>query len=182
MRFYKVLNTNLTARNGGTYQYRVGEWTPPIEQLEPCESGYHVCQESDLIEWLGPVICPVDLRGPFLRANSKTVATSIRIEAPLATWNERTQRLFACDCAERVLPVFERDCPDDTRPRLAIETARLYAVGEATKGELTAALDAAVVAAGYAAGYAADAAGAAAWDAERQWQAQRLMQYLRGEM
>ena len=32
--------------------------------------------------------------------------------------------LFAADCAEQVLPLFERDCPDDSRPRRAIEVAR----------------------------------------------------------
>ncbi len=34
----------------------------------------------------------------------------------LATW--------ALDCAERVLPLFERSYPDDDRPRRAIETGR----------------------------------------------------------
>ena len=32
--------------------------------------------------------------------------------------------LFAADCAEQVLPLFERDRPDDSRPRRAIEVAR----------------------------------------------------------
>lgn len=33
-------------------------------------------------------------------------------------------RLFAADCAEAVLYLFERDRPDDKRPRMAIESAR----------------------------------------------------------
>lgn len=32
--------------------------------------------------------------------------------------------MWACDCAERVLPYFERHYPDDHRPRLAIESGR----------------------------------------------------------
>ena len=74
---------------------------------------------------------------------------------------ERVERLFACDCAEHVLHLFEEKLSEDTRPRLAIETARRFANGEATRQELAAAWDAAVSAA-----YAAwDAARTAAWNA-----------------
>jgi hypothetical protein len=48
-------------------------------------------------------------------------------------------RLFACNCAERALPVFERQCPGGQSPRQAVETARRYAVGEATCEDLDAA-------------------------------------------
>ena len=37
----------------------------------------------------------------------------------LATW--------AADCAERVLVLFEQECPEDDRPRRAIETCRTWA-------------------------------------------------------
>jgi hypothetical protein len=36
---------------------------------------------------------------------------------------------YAADCASRVLPLFERDEPDDPRPREAIESARAFAAG-----------------------------------------------------
>lgn len=45
-------------------------------------------------------------------------------------------RCFACDCAEHVLPIFERLMPQDQRPRLAIETARRFARGEADAAAL----------------------------------------------
>ncbi len=41
------------------------------------------------------------------------------------------RRLFACDCAEHVLPYFEHFHPSDNRPRMAIEVAREYALGQA---------------------------------------------------
>ena len=105
--FYKVLNADLTSRNGGTYQWVLGEWAPEIEgELIPCNNGYHVCQESDLLDWLGPVICDAETGGGCIRASNKTVARTARITRVLDTWNERTARLFACDCVERVLPVF----------------------------------------------------------------------------
>ena len=132
----------------------------------------------------------------------------LRYEHP--NWNERTQRLFACDCAEHVLSIYEREYPDDGRPRKAIEVARRFADGEATPEELAAAERAAWAAARAAAERAAwaaardaaeraawaaardaarDAAWAAAWDAawdaaraaERAWQIARLQKHLRGE-
>ena len=36
--------------------------------------------------------------------------------------DQRTLAVWAIDCAERVLPWFEEKCPDDHRPRKAIET------------------------------------------------------------
>ena len=82
--------------------------------------------------------------------------------------SEQNLRLFACDCAERVLPIFEKEYPEDNRPRKAIETARLFANGEATQKEMAAAWDAARDAAWAAAWDAAmDAARAVAWDAAR---------------
>ena len=221
--FYKVLNADLTSRNGGTYQWVLGEWAPEIDgDLIPCVNGYHVCQDSDLLGWLGPVICEAEIGGGCIRARDKTVARTARITRMLGTWNERTARLFACDCAERVLPLFERSYPNDSRPREAIETARRFANSQATAEELAAARvaaravawaaaraaawavawdaagDAARVAARDAARVAAwavawaaaravagdaarVAAGDAAWAAEREWQTQRLMEYLRGE-
>lgn len=48
-------------------------------------------------------------------------------------------RLFACDIAERVLHIFEKEYPDDGRLRRALEVSRKFAKGKATKEELVAA-------------------------------------------
>jgi hypothetical protein len=81
-------------------------------------------------------------------------------------------RLFAADCAESVLHIYEKRYPNDDRPRKAIQAARDYANGVIGKDELAAARaaawDAARAAAWDAAGEAAratawDAAGDAAW-------------------
>jgi hypothetical protein len=44
----------------------------------------------------------------------------------VATTEKRVLVIWACDCAERVLPLFEEKRPDDHRPRQAIETARTW--------------------------------------------------------
>jgi len=119
-----------------------------------------------------------------------------------------TMRLFACDCAEHVLPIWEKAHPQDDRPKRAIEIARKYAHGEASKAEMIAAGNEAWDAAGcmvaYSVAYAAcgvarsfatawsvarDAAQAAAcaeedWcdevteSTEHNWQVQHLIEIL----
>lgn len=93
-------------------------------------------------------------------------------------------RLLAADLAEEVLPIFEKQYPNDDRPRKAICAARLFAVGRIDDDTLNvawgaaraavgdAARDAAKAAAKAAAGAAVgnaigDAAWNAAWDAAR---------------
>jgi hypothetical protein len=47
----------------------------------------------------------------------------------LSDEDRRLIALWAADCAERVLPLFEAKAPSDTRPREAIEGARAFALG-----------------------------------------------------
>ena len=112
-----------------------------------------------------------------------------RIEA----WNERTARLFACDCAEDALQYADPKHHDTVAATIAV--ARRYADGQASKKELAAARAAAWAAAWAAADAARDAAWAAAraaawdaawaaardaaWDAARDAQAAIIRKYLR---
>ena len=85
-------------------------------------------------------------------------------------WHDREIRHFAADCAEMVLPIYEKRYPDDDRPRKAIQAARDYADGKiddaARSAAWDAAWDASWDAAWDAAGSAArSAAWSAAWDA-----------------
>ena len=49
---------------------------------------------------------------------------------------DRELRLFAADCAEHVLPSFERIYINDPQPRRAIQAARAYAEGSITADDL----------------------------------------------
>jgi hypothetical protein len=48
----------------------------------------------------------------------------------LSESDRRLVAAWAADCAERVLPLFEAEAPDDDRPRDAIVRARAFARGE----------------------------------------------------
>jgi hypothetical protein len=167
MKRYKVLGKGGIACNGGSGKWNLpqngkpGKWMPKIEKVIPCESGYHLCREEDLILWLNEEIYEAEGRGEFIRHdNNKDVFGEARLIRKLEGWNKKSKRLFAADCAERVLPIFEKEYPTDSRPRKAIEASRKFANRKITMKNMTIAGDAAG-----AAGDAAWAARNAAWGA-----------------
>ena len=50
--------------------------------------------------------------------------------------DRRLLAAWAADCADRVLPLFERHAPDDTRPRDGIVRTRAFARGEIDAAEM----------------------------------------------
>lgn len=55
---------------------------------------------------------------------------TIRRGGTLTDADHRLLALGAADCAEHVLHLFERECPEDDHPRVAIEYARAWTRGE----------------------------------------------------
>ena len=162
MNLYKVTDEQGRAFHGGSGKWTKNRWRSVKGQIVPCVNGLHLCRREDLLTWLGPVIWRAEYDGELIEANDKVVVRRARVVERLDIWNERTARLFAADCAERVLPIFEKEQPNDDRPRKAIEAARAYARGEIGAAARDAARDAAWDAAWDA---ARAAARAAAWDA-----------------
>ena len=168
MKTWKVLDENGKPFHGGSGQYSLpkngkpGGWMPKIDNVIVCQRGYHSLRKTDVVHWFGPTIWEAETRGPLVKQDNKIVSSEIRIVRKLGTWNERTARLFACDCAEKVLPLFEKENPNDLRVRECIEVARRFANGEASEDERDATRDAAR-AAGVAAWVATGDAGVAAW-------------------
>ena len=171
MRLFKVLNVEGLSTGGQEFPWplphgkRLGKWLPTVKgDLVVYENGYHVCTTEQLLQWLGPMIWEVEVRGDVVDAGLMTVVRSARIIAP-THWNERIARLFACDCAARALWRERRAGREpDKRSWKAINVARRYAKGKATKQELTAAGVAGRAAATWTAiGYASAAAKAAAF-------------------
>lgn len=145
-----------------------------VRKLSPCKESY------DRVSAILPK------RGKITAAQAReagcTLDDLVWLASALARTDksvERRLRHWMADCAERVLHIYERDCPNDSRPRDAIAAARDYADGRIADAAWDAAWDAAGVAARDAAGVAAwDAARDAAWDAEKQWQFDRLILWL----
>ncbi|GAA3612228.1 hypothetical protein GCM10022236_12590 [Microlunatus ginsengisoli] len=79
---------------------------------------------------------------------------TIRRGGTLTDADHHLLALWAADCAEHVLPLFERARPDDDRPRQAIDSARAWVRGEVRMMQARAA-------GGHAMGAARDLHGAA---------------------
>ena len=110
-----------------------------------------------------------------------------KTKVEIACSDRKTCAIWAADCAERVLPHFEQQYPQDARPRKAIEAGRAWARGEIKITEARAAAFAAHAAARqagyesarnaaravhtaiYAAAVVGYAAGSAAAAGERDW-------------
>jgi hypothetical protein len=121
------------------------------------ESGYHSSPTlwDALLQANGPVACLVEVSTPLSISNSVEgpVSQSSEVRTLIAAVYVRAElRGFACDCAERVLSLYDDLYPKDTRLRDAITVARHFANADASSAELQAALvsvrDAADVASG----------------------------------
>ena len=208
--YYKVLDGETSTYQRHEWSLpangKLGAWMPAITgPLVECRNGYHLCHgAAQVIHWLGPEIYGAEVRGDILSCDTKIVVREVRLVSKVETWNECTARLFAADCAEHVLHLYESQHPGDDRPRKAIAAARAFAKGgfaDATAAAAAAAdaADAAAADAAWSAAWSAESAAwsaaarsaaarsaAAAWSAaanaaERAWQAQRLREYLTGE-
>jgi hypothetical protein len=87
---------------------------------------------------------------------------TIRRGGTLEDDHHRLLALWAAECAEHVLPLFEAEQPDDVRPRRAIEHARAWVRGEVTMSEARTSAGKANAAARHLSGAARHAAFAAA--------------------
>ena len=161
---YKVLNADGFACHGGKGSWhlpngkRPGKWMPEVKHIKPCERGYHLCEGTgDLVHWLGPVIYGAAWKGKRIRHEDKIVVSEARLVSKCAHWTEHTARLFAASCARDVLPIFEKERPNDDRVRKCIEAVEAFARGEVDRVVLNAAGAAARAAAGDAARAAARA-------------------------
>jgi hypothetical protein len=174
--YYKFLTADGRATHAHNFSWslpkgkRPGKWMPKIKgDLVPCENGYHVCSERDLLEWCHETLYEVEVRGEIVTSENKLVVREARLLRKVNHWNERSARMFACDCAEKALELVKTP---DPRSVGALEVSRRFADGKASKAELDAARaaawaagDAARAAAWAAAGDAARAAAWAAWAA-----------------
>jgi hypothetical protein len=159
--FYKWLKADGSAPIGRG-NWHPGKWRSVKGKLVPCKNGLHLCRRQDLLLHISERlwIAEADTAEMIEHEGNKIVVRRARILRRVETINDCTMRLFACDCADRVVFLTESD-----EGKNCIAVARRYAHGEATDEELAEACDAASRAACDAGGAASRAGWAAAWTA-----------------
>lgn len=130
-----------------------GPWLPTIpggkRALRTCERGYHYCNQPYLFAWIDDGVSDelyeVEPGRTGIGEPEKLLSTRLRLIHHVGTLTPPLLRRIAADCAERVLPIFERAYPNDDRPRRAIAVARAVADGAASSDDLHDAWAAALV-------------------------------------
>jgi len=180
---YHFLQADMTAGSGDEKPWEIGEerTIKDKKSIKLCEYGYHSSPTLwDCLNYAsGPIACLVEISKPIGTDETKDQRKAVSASRKLikAVNVERELRLFACDCAERVLHIYEKN-NSSKAPRKAIAVVRRFADGKATTEELAAAWDAAQAARAAARDAAQDAARAArdaAWVAAQDaaWYAAR---------
>ena len=136
-----------------------------IKSHSPCEDGW-----KKLLNHLGKIVADDEV------LELRTILESNGINDTIWAFRavdgkDKEIRLFAADCADMVLPIYEKQHPNDDRPRKAIQAARDYANGLISVEELGDARDAALATAWDARAAVHAARDAASWAAEAAWAA-----------
>ena len=162
---YKFLRTGLRS-DSGRIAWKKGEWKKHNGVLKMCQSGFHCSktryQAFSYIQ--GEILAKVEVKGKSIIQDDKEVWSEMRI-VKTWRWTKRDSVALAIYSASLALPNYEREYPDDKRPRNAINAARKWLKTGSKKG-LLAARSAARSAAWSAEGSAAWSAWSAAWSAE----------------
>ena len=121
---YKFVKENLKSGHGDI-QWVLGEWQKCEGKSSLCETGLHASQKTlDSLNYIfGIRWFECEARGKILKDSDKFCASEMRLlqEIPKGVLIQ-----FAIDCARKVLPVFEKEYPNNKRPRKVIEAAELY--------------------------------------------------------
>jgi len=136
---FKVLNKDGSTCYSRTIMWYLpwdnqpGAWMPPVKgDLQLCKNGYHLCEDMDVLEWLGPALFEAEYRGECVRGRNKIVVREARLLRHFDKWDIKAMQSFLCDCTERAL-LTATDCEE---VREVVRLARKYIEGEACAGEL----------------------------------------------
>jgi hypothetical protein len=120
---WKVLKKGMKSSNGDI-TWKKGKWIIHKGKLQPCNSGLHASNLLfDAIQFVTPgIICKVEYGGNIVEEKDKFVCNKMRV-IETYRFTKRNAVEFSIFCARLCLENFEKQYPDDKRPRLAIEAA-----------------------------------------------------------
>src|SRR3990167_9038687 len=153
--------------DSGDETWKLGEWKTYKGKLNMCNTGYH-CSPTiyGAFSYVqGEVLAEVETKGKKLKDNDKTCNENMRL-VKAWKWTNKDSLSLAIYAAEKVLYIFEKEYPNDKRPREAIEAAKKVLFKDTKKNR--------AAAGGEAAGAAAGAAGDALIKDINKWMQNRV--------
>ena len=118
--------------DSGDCTWQIGEWQELPGDPVLCRYGFH-CSEKplDALKYVaGSVLAMVEVGGVSATGIDKSCWQRMRI-VQAWRWDEKDNARLAIFAAEQVLPIFEKEYPEDPRPRKAIEAAKEYVLASA---------------------------------------------------
>jgi len=135
---YKFLRTSYESSKGDM-KWKVGKWYAHKDELDMCNSGFHcskgIYQAFSYVQ--GEILTQVEVKGKSIIQDDKEVWEKMRIIKSWR-WTKKDSVLFAICAARLVLKNFEKEYPNDNRPRKAIEAAEKYIKNPTVKNKNTA--------------------------------------------
>jgi len=154
--------------NHGPFPAKVGEWAKLDGKIKCCKNGFHGSRKViDAMRYVNcSIIALVEVQGESDHENDKSAHAEMRI-LKAYTWTHKDSAELACYAAEQVIRLFEKEYPDDDRPRAAIAAVKKWLKNPTEENRIAADKTAVEVAwaASQCCGWAAWAARAAAWAA-----------------
>jgi hypothetical protein len=156
---WKSMLAGMNSGSGSIGPWKEGEWRKHKGKLEMCQSGFHASE--NIIDAMGYINCEVlaevEVCGKHLAQDDKQCWSEMRVVRAWG-WTKEDSVSLAIYAAELVIGIYEKEYPDDKRPRQAIEAAKAWLKDPTEKNR-------AAARAASAAARAARAASAAAWAA-----------------
>ena len=161
-RLWKFLREGMRSQHGST-TWKVGEWKKE-GNISICNRGFHASNRiGQALSYVqGEILAEVEVRGESAVENDKEVWSEMRV-VKAYKWQKKDSMALAIFAAEQVIDTFEKEYPNDKRPREAIEAAKRYVENPTDENMMAA--EAAAKAAWAAEAEAARAAAEAAWAA-----------------
>ena len=120
---YKFLNEDMKSRSGNSV-WKIGEWKHE-DTIEMCNKGFHCSKEiGQAFSYVsGEILALVEVKGKHKSKEDKEVWSDMRI-VKAWKWQKKDSVALSIYSSELVLENFEKEFPDDKRPREAIEAAK----------------------------------------------------------
>jgi hypothetical protein len=136
--------------NSGDHTWELNRWYTHEGEVKKCEQGFHCSTEPlDAFSFVkGEIIAIVETKGKSDKEKDKEAWEKMKITKAYY-WDKEASVKLAIFSAELVIDIYEKQCPNDSGPRKAIEAAKKYL--ENPTEENKAAANAAANAAAYAA-------------------------------
>ena len=123
---YKFLRTGLKS-DSGSLTWKIGKWVHQDGPLYICHNGLHCSIYPDqAFSYVGgEILAVVQTKGKSIIKEDKECWTDMKI-VKAWKWTKKDSIDLAIYAAELVIDIYEKEYPNDDRPRKAIESAKSY--------------------------------------------------------